>query len=121
MTSSILEAIAYDVPVDSECIEAMYETATVPSFTRSRYTCMGSPPNKICQNRAYAGDHVSAHAEYVADQTGFELLDMAVGSSTTNKSTSFHGVGDFYPSSLLSNKRGARNVTLPTFNEAVES
>ena len=48
-------------------------------------------------------------------------MDMAVGSSTTNKSTSFHGVGDFYPSSLLSNKRGARNVTLPTFNEAVTS
>ncbi|CAL5229525.1 g12865 [Coccomyxa viridis] len=46
---------------------------------------------------------------------------MAIGSSTTNKSTSFHGVGDFYPSSLLSNKRGANNVTLPTLNEAVKS
>lgn len=46
---------------------------------------------------------------------------MAIGSSTTNKTTSFHGVGDFYPSSLLSNKRGARNVSLPTLTEAVDS
>ncbi len=64
---------------------------------------------------------VWSRAEYVADTTGFQLVDMAIGSSTTNKTTSFHGVGDFYPSSLLSNKRGARNVSLPTLNEAVNS
>ena len=120
MTSSILEAIAYDVPVDSGCTEAMYETATVLSSPAGT-PAWAAPPTRSVRTVHMASDHVSAHAEYVADQTGFELLDMAVGSSTTNKSTSFHGVGDFYPSSLLSNKRGARNVTLPTFNEAVES
>jgi hypothetical protein len=53
--------------------------------------------------------------------TGYELHDQAVGSSVTNASISYHGVGDFYPSSLLSNKKGARNVTLPTFSDSITS
>ena len=69
--------------------------------------------------RALASTHQAARV--VADTTGFQQLEMAIGSSTTNKTTSFHGVGDFYPSSLLSKKKGARNVTLPTLSEAVTS
>ncbi|BDA51463.1 probable phosphatidylcholine-sterol acyltransferase at N-terminal half [Coccomyxa sp. Obi] len=57
--------------------------------------------------------------EYLADMTGYELNDEAVGSSVTNRSISYHGVGDFYPSSLLSNKKGAINVTLPTFSDSI--
>jgi len=60
-----------------------------------------------------------AGVEYLADTVGYELDDQAVGSSVTNASISYHGVGDFYPSALLSNKKGARNVTLPTFSETV--
>ncbi|KAK9918501.1 hypothetical protein WJX75_004512 [Coccomyxa subellipsoidea] len=59
--------------------------------------------------------------EYLTDMTGYELHDQAVGSSVTNASISYHGVGDFYPSSLLSNKKGARNVTLPTFSDSITS
>ena len=62
-----------------------------------------------------------APAEYLTDMTGYELHDQAVGSSVTNASISYHGVGDFYPSSLLSNKKGARNVTLPTFSDSITS
>ena len=51
--------------------------------------------------------------------TGYELHDQAIGSSATNASTSYHGVGDFYPSSLLSNTKGARNVTLPNFSYSI--
>ena len=80
--------------------------------------CLPCPAMLLCQSIFL---RAACFVEYVADKTGYELIDMAVGSSTTNKTTSFHGVGDFYPSSLLSNKRGARNVTLPTFNEAVTS
>ncbi len=58
-------------------------------------------------------------AEYLADMTGYELHDEAVGSSVTNRSISYHGVGDFYPSSLLSNKKGAINVTLPLFSDSI--
>ncbi|EIE18330.1 hypothetical protein COCSUDRAFT_60297 [Coccomyxa subellipsoidea C-169] len=57
--------------------------------------------------------------EYLTDMTGYELNDQAVGSSVTNRSISYHGVGDFYPSSLLSNKKGARNVTLPLFSDSI--
>lgn len=60
-------------------------------------------------------------AEYLADMTGYELHDEAVGSSVTNRSISYHGVGDFYPSSLLGNKKGAINVTLPTFLDSVDA
>ena len=94
------------------------QTATVahnilPGATLLAMSCNAPVPECFLRGVCFA--------EYVADKTGYELIDMAVGSSTTNKTTSFHGVGDFYPSSLLSNKRGARNVTLPTFNEAVTS
>lgn len=58
-------------------------------------------------------------AEYLSDAVGYDLYDCAIGSAVTNSSISYHGVGDFYPSSLLSNKRGAINVTLPTFSDQI--
>ena len=58
-------------------------------------------------------------AEYLADLVGYDLFDNAVGSAVTNKSISYKGVGDFYPNDFLSNKRGALNVSLPTFTEQV--
>ena len=59
-------------------------------------------------------------AEYLADLVGYELVDHAIGSALTNKTLSFHDVGDFYPSNLLSNKRGAQNVTLPTLTDQID-
>lgn len=50
---------------------------------------------------------------------GYELVDLAVGAAVTQKSISQHGVGDFYPNNLLSNKRGALNVTLPTLADQI--
>ena len=61
----------------------------------------------------------SAAAEYLADLVGYELHDQAVGSAVTNASISFRPVGDFYPSNLISNKRGTQNVTLPTFDDQI--
>ena len=58
-------------------------------------------------------------AEYLADMVGYTLVDNAVGSALTNKSMSYHDVGDFYPSNLISNKRGAQNVTLPTLADQI--
>jgi hypothetical protein len=58
-------------------------------------------------------------AEYLADAVGYVLYDRAIGSAVTNRSVSYHGVGDFYPNGLLSNKRGALNVTLPTFSDQI--
>ncbi len=50
---------------------------------------------------------------------GYELYDQAIGSAVTNASISSRPVGDFYPSNLLSNKRGTQNVTLPTFGDQI--
>lgn len=59
-------------------------------------------------------------AEYLADLVGYTLVDHAIGSALTNQSLSFHDVGDFYPSNLISNKRGAQNVTLPTLTGQID-
>ena len=59
--------------------------------------------------------------EYLADMVGYQLFDNAIGSGVTNRSISTRAVGDFYPSNLLSNKRGTLNVTLPTFGDQIST
>ena len=63
--------------------------------------------------------HACAAAEYFSDMVGYELHDQAIGSGVVNASISFRPVGDFYPSNLISNKRGTQNVTLPTFDDQI--